>query len=186
MRYAYMSLAAMVRRKGVYIMINQSLAFDCGKGVSFVVTPEQVAAIAKHEAAIAHVITIGLKNILQDSHASITYENFKTETECQEAKRKRAGEKLQALLDGDVRTARAGVAKVDGFTTWARRIVLSMLSKEKRKELAGEADKGVAFLDAIFTKNEAKLRPLVEQAIADAEAKAKAAQELANGLDLDI
>jgi hypothetical protein len=186
-RGVYNKHDAMMHRKESIMIINQTLTFDCGKGVSFAVTPEQVEAIAKHESAIAHVIQIGLKNILQDSHASITYESFKTETECQEAKRKRAGEKLEALLAGDVRTARAGgSSKVDSFTTWARRVVLKSLSKEKRKELAESDDKGVAYLDAVYAKNESVLKPRVEAAIAADIAERAAAAELANGLDLDI
>ena len=167
--------------------INQTLTFDCGKGVSFAVTPEQLGAMESHEHVWAHIVTIGLKNILQDAHASVTYDGFRNEAECVEAKRKRAGDKLAAMIAGEVRISRTGGApKADSFTTWARRIVLGMLGKDKRKALADEADKGVAYLDAVFAKNEAKLRPQVEQAIADAEAKAKAAAELAEGLDLDI
>ena len=169
------------------MLINETLTFDCGKGVSFAVTLEQVETMAKHQHVIAHVVAIGLKNILMDSHASVTYEQFKTDAECQEAKRKRAGEKLQAMLDGEIRIARAGGGtKVDSFTTFARRLVLSMLSKDKRKQLADSPDKGIEFIDAVFAKNEAKLRPQVEAMIAEAEAKAKAAAELAQGLDLDV
>ena len=166
--------------------IDQPLTFDCGKHVGFSVTPEQIATMAGHNSPILHAITIGLKNLLGDAHAGVVSDDFRTEAEWIEAKRKRAGEKFQSLLDGDVRTMRAGSPRVDGFTTWARRHVLSLLPKDKRKSLAETADKGVAYLDAVFAKNEAKLRPQIEAAIAEAETKAKAAQALASELDLDI
>jgi hypothetical protein len=169
------------------MLINSNLNLDCGKGVPFTITPENVAELVKRPDAIAHVIAIGLKNILQDSHASIKYDDFKTEEECQAAKRERAGKKLLALLAGDVRTARAGSSnRVDSFTTFARRLVLSMLSKEKKKVLAESADKGVAYLDAVYEKNAEKLKPQVDAMITEAAEKARKAAELADGLDLDI
>lgn len=95
---------------------------------------------------------------------------------------------MATVLDGTwTQRARANAApKADDFTTFARKHVLGLLSKEKRKELAATADKGAAYLDAVFAKNEAKLRPIVEKELAEAIRAANEKAELAKGLDLDI
>ena len=83
----------------------------------------------------------------------------------------------------DVRTtSKPRAPKVDDFTNVARKLVLSLLPKETKKALADLEDKGAAKLDAIFAKNEAKLRPQVE---AKLEEMRKAA-EAAKGLELDL
>jgi len=83
--------------------------------------------------------------------------------------------------DGVIRKRKAAVI-VDSFTNIARKMVLARLEKAKRKELAEMPDKGAAWLDAVFKKNEEKLRPIVE---AEIERQRKLAEE-AETLDLDF
>lgn len=163
------------------------LNLDCGKNVAFNLDEEQVAKLASFPAVVEYVWRIGLKNILQDSHASVTRDGYDSDEAWIAAKRDRASLKLGALMIGDVRQSRGERApKVDDFTNFARKYILSILSKEKRKELAEMEDKGAATLDEMFAKNEEKLRPLVQAKLDAAIAEAKAKAELAEGLDLDI
>jgi hypothetical protein len=164
-----------------------TLNLDCGKHVAFNLTAEQIAQMNSHPLVAEYVWHIGLKNILQDSHASIVRDDFESDEAWIAAKRDRASLKLGALMTGEVRQQRANrVPKADDFTNFARREVLSMLSKEKRKELAELADKGAAYLDAVFAKNEEKLRPIVQGKLDAAILAAKAKAEIADGLNLDI
>jgi hypothetical protein len=164
-----------------------AINFDAGKHVSFALTAQQVETLISHAEVHKHALMIGLKNILQDCHASIVREDFKTDDEWIAAKRAKAEMKLGALMTGDIRV-HSGERKprVDDFTTAARKYVLSRLSKDVRKKLADMPDKGVETLDKMFAKNEAKLRPIIEQAIADAARKAKESAELAASLDLTL
>jgi hypothetical protein len=92
---------------------------------------------------------------------------------------------LGKLCDGTWRTE-ARRQSADLFTTVARKHVIGLLPKEKRKELAESPDKGVAYLDAVFAKNEAKLRPEVEAIIQRMREEAEARAKLADTLDLDV
>lgn len=83
-----------------------TLNFDAGANVSFALTETQVSTLASFPDVAKHVWTIGLKNILQDCHASIVRKDFKTDDEYVAAKRAKAELKLGALMVGDVRVRR--------------------------------------------------------------------------------
>lgn len=92
---------------------------------------------------------------------------------------------LGKLCDGTWRTE-ARRQSADLFTTVMRKHVIGLLPKEKRKQLAELADKGVAYLDAVFAKNEAKLRPEVEAIIQRMKEEAEAKARMVDDLDLDV
>lgn len=56
---------------------------------------------------VRHVFYIGLKNILQDSHASVKETDYKTDADWRAAKSGRAQKKLDAIYAGDVRMVAA-------------------------------------------------------------------------------
>lgn len=162
------------------------LNLDCGKSVAFNLTEEQVETLLGHEDVARHIVAIGLKNILQDSHASVTRDGFATDDEWVQAKRDRASLKLGDMMAGLLRAQRAARPKVDDFTNVARKLVLSLMSKEQKAKISTEVDGkmqvDVEKVDAIFAKNEAKLRPQVE---AKLEEMRKAA-ELADSIEIEI
>ena len=162
------------------------MQIDIGKALAFDITHDQFAEMLTHEASRDRIMYIALRNILMDSHASVKRDDFETEVAWRNESRAAAERTLAGLLSGEVMRKNARAPRVDDFTNFARRHVLSLLPKEKRKELAETADKGMAYVDAIFAKNEAKLRPVVQKLLDEAIAAAKAKQELAAGLDLDI
>jgi hypothetical protein len=57
------------------------------------------------EAALNHAIMIGLRNILMDSHASVTKEEYPDDAEREAAARAMVQKKLDALMSGEVRVA---------------------------------------------------------------------------------
>lgn len=63
----------------------------------------EVDHAALPQAALDHVIMIGLRNVLMDSHASITTEEFPDATEREDAARAMVDKKLSALMRGEVR-----------------------------------------------------------------------------------
>lgn len=166
---------------------QMSFTIECGKGIVFTVTDEMLIELGKHQEAFNHTLMIGLKNMVQDSHASIVREDFATDDEWKAAKRAKAELKLGAIIAGDIRVSRGeSKPKVDDFTSMARKIVLSMLKPEKKKALAAMPDKGVATIDGLIEKNLEALRPKVEAALLEAARKEAEKAELSKGLDLDI
>lgn len=65
----------------------------------------EVAIGALPEAAMQHVIYIGLRNILMDSHASVTADEYPDETERKAVADAMVTKKLEALMRGEVRVA---------------------------------------------------------------------------------
>lgn len=164
-----------------------AISFDAGKNVPFNLTVEQVTTLLSHPNVHQHLVMIGLKNVLQDCHASIVRDDFKSEDEYFAAKRAKAELKLGAMMAGELR-AHSGERKVavPTFTNEARKLVLSKLDKAAKEKLAAMPDSGAATLDAMFAKNEAALKPIVEATIAEMERKAKAKAELEGKLDLSF
>jgi len=164
-----------------------AITFDAGKNVAFELSAEQVTQLIGHANVHQHVFMIGLKNILQDCHASITREDYESDEAWIAAKREKAMLKLGAMMNGELR-GQSGErkAKVDSFTTFARRHILSLLTKERRKELAEHDDKGASVLDALFAKNEAALRPIVQAQMEAAQKYEEEKAKLAASLDLSL
>lgn len=73
---------------------------NVGKGITL-----EIDHTALPEAALNHAIMIGLRNILMDSHASITTEEYPDANAREAAARAMVDKKLAALLAGEVRVA---------------------------------------------------------------------------------
>lgn len=73
---------------------------NVGKGIEL-----SIDHTALPEAALNHAIMIGLRNILMDSHASVTKEEYPNDDEREAAARAMVDKKLAALMSGEVRVA---------------------------------------------------------------------------------
>jgi hypothetical protein len=73
---------------------------NVGKGITLEIAHDQLP-----EAALEHAIMIGLRNILMDSHASITTTEYPDEAQREAAARAMVDKKLAALMSGEVRVA---------------------------------------------------------------------------------
>jgi hypothetical protein len=167
-----------------------AINFDAGKSVSFNLTVEQVAQLLAHANVHQHLLTIGLKNVLQDCHASITREDYATEDEWIAAKRAKAELKLGSMLAGDMRAqSNARKAKMSDFDAFARKWILARAKAKFGKDewkAKTEGDTGAAFIEAIVERNLPKFEAEIKAAYeAEMAAKAKEAQ-LADSMDLDI
>lgn len=161
---------------------------DIGKALEFELTNDQIDQILSHEVSKDRVLYIGLRNILMDSHAGAKRDDFETEIEWRSESKLIAERTLANLLNGTAlrKNTASRAPKADDFTNFARKHVLSLLSKEKRSELSNMPDKGIAKLDELFARNEAKFRPIVQKALDDAIAMAMAKAEIANDADFEF
>lgn len=159
-------------------------ALDVNVGKDIVLNVDLERAFA-HDNVAKHIVYLGFRNAIMDSHAGAVRKDFETDVAYQAASLEMATKKLQSLYDGSVRT-RSTVAGPSAFEKVMVRVAFGLLSKEKRKKLAAMEDKGSAFIDAVIEKNRNKIEALATKAIEDAEAKARENEELAKGLDLDI
>lgn len=159
---------------------------DIGKALAFDITPEQIEQMLSHETSRDRILYIGLRNILMDSHASAKRDDFDTEVEWRNESKAIAERTLAGLLAGEVMRRNARAPKADDFTNFARKYVLTLLPKEKRKAFADLPDKGISQIDAIFAKNEEKMRPIVEKLVAEAIRAAEEKASLAKEFNLDI
>lgn len=93
-----------------------------------------------------HVAYIGARNILMDSHASVKEENFivagQSIGECKQAWRdvslKKAMEKYEQLLTGEVRVGVRGPTAIDPVTAEARKIAVETLKGNYTKDQVEE------------------------------------------------
>lgn len=157
---------------------------DVTVGKDIIVNVDCVRAFA-HDEVAKHIVYLGFRNAIMDSHASAVRKDFETDAAYIEASRDMAMKKLQSFYDGSVRT-RSTVAGPSAFEKVMVRVALSLLSKEKRKELAAMDDKGAEYIDAVIEKNRDKIESLAKKALEESERKARENEELAKGLDLDI
>ena len=99
---------------------------NIGKGITLAVDESKLPANA-----MAHVIYIGLRNVLMDSHASVTTdeEDYVTKATAM------AQKKLDALLSGEVRVAstREGDPVKAEANKIATRLILAALRKKGKK-----------------------------------------------------
>ena len=167
---------------------------ECGKGISFNITADGLETLSAHTAALHHVIAIGLKNIVQDSHASIVREDFESEDEWREAKRARAELKLGSILAGDIRaSATVRTPKLSDRDAFARKWLVAKLKaawvakhgKDGWKAKT-EGDEGAAFIAALIEKNAPRFEAEIETAWQKELAERAAAKEIAESVDLDI
>ena len=78
-------------------------SIEIGRGLSM-----EIDIAGLPQAALDHAIAIGLKNILQDSHAGAGKVALETNRPVLEVAKEMADKKLAALISGDVRVKRAG------------------------------------------------------------------------------
>lgn len=100
--------------------------------------------------------------------------------------------KLDAILNGTL-GARSGGAGVDEFTKTARSILKGKLKTQLGKDSAewkefdeSDADVQNARLDSLFTKNEAKLRPIVEERLEELKRERARKAKLASNGELEL
>lgn len=97
---------------------------NIGKGITL-----EVDSDALPPNVLEHVIRIGLRNILMDSHASITEESNPRDRV--EVSRAMSLKKLEAMLNGDLRVA--GTRESDPVRAEAMRLVLDVMKTAWRK-----------------------------------------------------
>lgn len=120
---------------------------------SGLVIPVDVTALPAN--AQEHVAYIGLRNILMDSHASVTKEDYTKEgvfdsTGYLAAKRAMADKKLAAMLAGDIRAVSIGtVVRGDPVRTEAIEIALDMTIKGAWRKAGKKVDAKAMRAEAI-------------------------------------
>lgn len=167
---------------------------NVGKGINFDITADMLQELAKHGEAFGHVIMIGLKNLVQDSHASVKREDFETEEEWKAESRRVAEQKLGSIIAGDIRKASATrQPKLSDREAFARKWLVVKLKaafvakhgKESWKEKT-EGDSGAEFIAALIEKNAPKFEAEIEAAWQTELAAKKREAEMADSLELDI
>lgn len=104
-----------------------------------------------------------------------------------ETKHEIATAMVRRALDGELATRANAAPGVEPFTAFMRGKLSSYLDKATRKAIAElEGDARVARLDAIFAKNESKLRPIIEKDFEAYKAEKAAKAALAASLKLDL
>lgn len=106
---------------------------NVGKGIEL-----SIDHTALPESALNHAIMIGLRNILMDSHASITSEQYPDETERDAAARAMVDKKLAALMSGEVRVA--STREGDPVRAEAMKMAISAVNAKIRKAGKKPAD----------------------------------------------
>lgn len=171
-----------------------AINFDAGKSVSFNLTVEQVAQLLAHANVHQHLLTIGLKNVLQDCHASIVREDFKTDDAWIAAKREKAALKLGAMMNGELRTGGSTrQPKLDDFAKFARSWLLAKIKpayiakngKDSWKEKT-EGDSGAEFIHQLVLKNAERFKDEIMEAYKVELAAREKAAKIAGEVDLDI
>ena len=167
---------------------------NVGKGIEFAITVEMLQELAKHGEAFGHVIMIGLKNLVQDSHASCKREDFQSEDEWKAESRKIAEQKLGSIIAGDIRKQSITRApKLSDRDAFARKWLVAKLKaawvakhgKDGWKAKT-EGDDGADFISALIEKNAPRFEAEIESAWQKELAERAAAKEIADAVDLDI
>jgi hypothetical protein len=138
-----------------------------GKGIELDVDPARF-----NRDVMDHVVKIGLRNILMDSHANATQKADPTGYVAKS--RELAEKKLAALYAGVVRTQAAGggIAKpTDSVAQVILRLARKAVQKDKAEEIAAAPkDQRLAVLNKLATEyaqaNDAALRPRAMQIVA--------------------
>lgn len=170
------------------------LNMDCGANVPFELSEEQVAQLKSHDQVDAYIYFIGLKNILQDSHASVVRKDFKSDDEWTAAKRAKAELKLGALMNGEVRSRTAErKPKLSDEESFKRNFIIGELKKlfiakhgkDSWKEKT-ESDTGAAFIESLLEKHGARYESAATEAWTAELAKRANTAKLAAEIDFDV
>ena len=160
-----------------------TLNVSIGKDIMLTV---DMGRLSNQPESMAHIIAIGLKNVLQDSHSSITKDDFPDEKIRKANSLAIAEKKLESLYNNDVRTK---VARSGGQSAEEKlyvKAMLALVTKQKRKELAKMPDSGAAWLKAAIVKHIEKVKAKAA-AMLEAEREAEAEQAaLEAELDFEI
>jgi len=116
-----------------------TLTVNIGKGIELPIDTDAFGLPTDMSPALAHVVYIGFRNILMDSHASITKES--NPDDLTEAATAMAQKKLDALMRGEVRVQSTRTS--DPFTVELNRLSMAELVKKLRKagKKAGDYEK---------------------------------------------
>jgi hypothetical protein len=111
-------------------MIN----INIGKAIGLEI---DIVKLQAHANVMEHIVAIGLRNILMDSHASCKAEDFKTELDWRECSKAIAEKKLAAMLNGEIRSNGGGVraTKADPVTSEALRMARVVINQAKKANL---------------------------------------------------
>ena len=160
----------------------ENMQIDIGKGLTMNVN---IANLMKQSDSLEHVLNIGLRNILMDCHAGITKAEYPDDKIRGDVALAIAGKKLQALYENNVRTKIARASQ-SSFERMLVKALLSMLTLEKRKEIAKHDDKGAAFIKSAIEKNLTKVTDKANAMIEAERIEAEERNKLSGELDLDI
>jgi len=144
---------------------------NCGKSI---VLDIDHAALPK--AALEHAIMIGLRNILMDSHASITADEYPDASERESAARAMVDKKLAALMRGEVRVQ--STREGDPVRAEAMRIAADIIKAALRKK-----GQKIADVDPKAIR-EAAGKLIERDATITERAKARVAEQKAASVDL--
>lgn len=171
-----------------------ALTFDAGASVAFELTSDQVTQLLSHQNVAQHLVMIGLKNTLQDSHASAVRKDFESDDAWIAAKRERAALKLGAMMNGELRTT-SGTRqpKLDDFAKFARSWLLAKIKpayvakhgRDSWKEKT-EGDSGAEFIQQLVLKNAERFKDEIVEAYKVELAAREKAAKIADEVDLDI
>lgn len=123
--------------------------------------------------ALQHAIMIGLRNILMDSHASITSDEYPDATAREEAARAMVGKKLAALMSGEVRVQ--STREGDPVRAEAMRMATAQITAKIRK-----AGKKVADYEAKAIR-EAAAKLVTPELLAKAKARVEETRTIDTG-----
>jgi hypothetical protein len=128
---------------------------------------ERLGLPAEMGPAASHVVYLGLRNILMDSHASVT----KDEPDHVERSREMAEKKLDALYRGEVRVATVRAPReTDAVAAEMRKLAAGIVMRTRGAELAKikkrERVKALREMATIYaSEHEAELRPVAERRV---------------------
>ena len=110
---------------------------NVGKGIEL-----SIDETALPRAALSHAIMVGLRNILMDSHASITKDEYPDDAEREAAARAMVDKKLAALMSGEVRvsTAREGDPVRAEALRSATAVIVAALKKAGKIKKSADVD----------------------------------------------
>lgn len=131
---------------------------NVGKGLEFTINHDKLP-----QAAMDHVVYIGLRNILMDAHASITSDEYPNETARKEAASAMVEKKLAALMAGEVRVQ--STREGDPVRAEAMRMATAQITA-----LIKKAGKKVADYDAKAIREKAASR-ITPELLAQAKAR---------------
>ncbi len=124
---------------------------DIGKGIQLDV---DVDSLKTRDAVFGHVVYIGLRNILMDSHAGVKRDECESDADYRAKSRAIAEKKLAAMMEGTLRAKGAGTQRAsaaDPVTAEALREARVFVGK-KAKGWEKGTDSAIAWLTAIADK----------------------------------